>query len=67
MDDNTQTDPQNVEGTWGNLANGKYPISELFRRTGERLKATWKNTMNDPIGTPCVQRFRRHINTLPFI
>ena len=47
MDDN----PQNIEGTWGDLASGKYPISEMFRRTGEHMKATMKSAVNDPIGT----------------
>ena len=50
MDDNTQTDPRNVEDTWSNLANGSYPVSELLRRTAEHMKAFTTNMGRDPIG-----------------
>jgi hypothetical protein len=31
----TPPSPQDVDGTWTNLANGSYPVSELLRRMAE--------------------------------
>jgi hypothetical protein len=49
----TPPNPQDVEGSWTNLANGSYPVSELLRRMAEDgkdfLNAPWRTTRNDII------------------